>query len=526
MEVWDLTVRELLSRIRAREISAQEVLDLYLERIAELDQALGAFLEVLEPEARLQAARVDAMIMRGEDPGLLAGIPVALKDNLCMKGAKCTCSSRILADWVAPYDATCVRRLREQGAVIIGKTNMDEFAMGSSTENSAFGPTRNPWDLERVPGGSSGGSACAVAAGLAALALGSDTGGSIRQPASFCGIAGLKPTYGLVSRYGLVAFASSLDQVGPLGQSVWDCALALEVIAGHDPLDSTSSLRPPVRYSQSLQKTPRGLRAGVPAEFLSQGISPGVRRAFEQALEVMTDLGISVEETSLPTTEYALDTYYIIAPSEASSNLARYDGVRYGFRHPAGNLDDMYAGTRGAGFGPEVRRRIMLGTFALSAGYYDAYYLRAAKIRTLIRRDFQKAFEKYDIILTPTTPTVAFKLGERTGDPLSMYAADVLTIPVNLAGLPALSIPCGFAAPEETPAPSLPGSSGSASSGPESLITRELPCGLQIIGRPFDEETVLAVGWAFETALGEELRHRLRAMRRELVATKECEPVD
>ena len=518
VEIWELDARRILSMVRAREVSAQEVADSYLARTAEIDPKLCAYLDVLEAEARIEAARVDSMLDRGEDPGILAGLPCAIKDNINLKGAPCTCASRILQGYVSPYDATAVRKMKAQGAVFTGKTNLDEFAMGSSTENSAFMTTRNPWDPTRVPGGSSGGSAAAVAAGMAALALGSDTGGSIRQPAAFTGIYGLMPTYGRVSRYGLVAFASSLDQIGPFGQSVWDCALLLEAIAGHDPLDSTSCDRPSVPFAQCLDRPVKGMRAGVPRELLSFGTSPGVKEAFDRALAVLAGMGVIVEETSLPAVKYALDTYYIIAPSEASSNLARFDGVRYGLSVRGGSLDDTYSRTRGQGFGKEVRRRIMLGAFALSAGYYDAYYLRAAKIRTLIRRDFERAFQSYDVLLSPTTPTVAFKAGERTADPIAMYLADVLTVPVNLAGIPALSMPCGFALPDDT-TKAAPGQGGtSAPSG--------LPCGLQIMGRPFDEETVLSVGYALEAETGEQVRQRTAAMRASLVSVEECEPVE
>jgi len=510
VEIWEMSAGRILSLLSSGEVTSQEVLDSYLARIKEVDPELHAYLDVLEPEARIEAARIDDMVLRGEDPGPFLGLPVAIKDNLCLKGAKCTCASRVLDDWVAPYDATVIARLRKKGAVFIGKTNMDEFAMGSSTENSAFGPTKNPWDMERVPGGSSGGSAAAVAAGMAPLALGSDTGGSIRQPAAFTGVYGLKPTYGLVSRYGLVAFASSLDQIGPFGQSVWDCALLLEAMAGYDPLDSTSTLgmnKDALSYTRDLKRPIKGLRAGVPKEFMGFGISPGVKKRFDEALETLSDLGVTIEETSLPRVPYALDTYYIIAPSEASSNLARFDGVRFGFRAEARNLESMYTETRGRGFGPEVRRRIMLGTFALSAGYYDAYYLRAARIRTLIRRDFEEAFRTFDVLLSPTTPTCAFKLGEKIDDPLSMYLADVLTVPVNLAGLPALSMPCGFAGADDEPMVSL-------------------PVGLQIIGKPFDEISILALGHALEEAIGDEIAEKAREMRRELGKVRECEPVD
>lgn len=505
MEIWELGAKNIREQVLRKEISAQEVLDSFLARTAEIEPKIHAYIELIEPQARLDAARVDALIMRGEDPGPLAGLPVALKDNLNLKGVQCTCASRILEGYISPYDATAVKKLRKAGAVFTGKTNCDEFAMGSSTENSAFGVTRNPWDLQRVPGGSSGGSAAAVAAGMAPLSLGSDTGGSIRQPASFTGVCGLKPTYGRVSRYGLVAFGSSLDQIGPFGNSVWDCALALEAIAGEDPRDGTTSKRPVPRYTEGLKRPVKGLVAGVPREMMELVTDPGVRREFERALKIISDLGVTVVETSLPTTEYCLDVYYIIAPSEASSNLARFDGVRYGRRAKARDLDEMYYETRGQGFGIEVQRRIMLGTFALSAGYYDAYYLRAARIRTLVRRDFDKAFAAHDVLLSPTAPMVAFKIGERVDDPLAMYAADVLTVPVNLAGIPALSVPCGFSRPDE--------------SGPE------LPCGLQIMGKPYDEETVLALGYAFEEACSDWFVPKTAAMRKSLSSQEECEVV-
>jgi len=504
--------------VRSREVSAQEVLDSYLARIAEIDSKVRAYLDVLEPEARVEAAKIDSRLARGEDPGILAGLPCAIKDNINLRGAPCTCASKILDGYVSPYDATVIRKMKGQGAVFTGKTNLDEFAMGSSTENSAFGATRNPWDVSRVPGGSSGGSAAAVAAGMAALALGSDTGGSIRQPAAFTGTYGLLPTYGRVSRYGLVAFASSLDQIGPFGQSVWDCALLLEAIAGHDPMDATSWDRETVPFTRRLERPMKDLLAGVPKELLGFGTSPGVKEAFDRSLSVLADMGVVIEETSLPAVKYALDTYYIIAPSEASSNLARFDGVRYGLSIRGGNLGDMYARTRGQGFGKEVRRRVMLGAFALSAGYYDAYYLRAAKIRTLIRRDFEKAFETYDVLLSPTTPTVAFKAGEKTEDPVAMYLADVLTVPVNLAGIPALSMPCGFAVPDDAP--------GQATAAGRPNSQDGLPCGLQIMGKPFDEETVLSVGYALEAETGDQVRERTAAMRSTLVAAEERERVD
>ncbi len=506
MEIWELSAREITEKVRAKEISALEVAESFFARTAQVEPKICAYLELMEPEALAQAAKVDAAIARGEDPGILAGLTVAVKDNINVKGVKCTCASKILEGYVSPYDATAIKRLKAQGAVIVGKTNLDEFAMGSSTENSAFVATRNPWDVERVPGGSSGGSAAAVAAGMASLALGSDTGGSVRQPAAFTGTYGMMPTYGRVSRYGLVAFGSSLDQIGPFGNSVWDCAALLSAIAGHDPRDATSAEKPSEQFAARLGRQVKGMKAGVPRELLGLGVAPGVREAFDRALAVLSGLGVEIEETSLPSVGYALDVYYIIAPSEASSNLARFDGVRYGLSLRSGDLQDMYLDTRGKGFGKEVRRRIMLGTFALSAGYYDAYYLRAAKIRTLLRREFDAAFSKFDVLLSPTTPTVAFRAGEKIDDPLAMYQADVLTVPVNLAGIPALSMPCGLAEAEP-------------SSG------RDLPCGLQIMGRPFDEESVLQVGYALEAEIGEQLRQRTAEMRVALLAAKECDPV-
>ena len=509
MELWELGAWDITKKVKAKEISAQEVLEAHLSRISEVDPAVCAFLSVLEAEARIAASRVDAKIAKGEDPGILAGVPCAVKDNLNIKGTACTCGSKMLENYISPYTATAIARMSEQGAIITGKTNLDEFAMGSSTERSAFVATRNPWDVDRVPGGSSGGSAAAVAAGMSAVPLGSDTGGSIRQPAAFTGIVGMKPTYGRVSRYGLVAFASSLDQIGPFARDVRDAALFMEAIAGFDPADSTSAERPAVPWSKRLDRPVKGLRAGVPKELLGFGVSEGVKSAFENVLSQMADLGVIIEETSLPSLAYALDVYYVIAPAEASSNLARFDGVRYGLSKRGKGYLDMYRETRAEGFGPEVRRRIMLGTFVLSADQYDAYYLRAAKIRTLIRRDFERAFQTYDVLLSPTTPTVAFKLGDESGDPMTRYLADVMTVSANLAGIPALSVPCGFAEP-----------AGEGTSG------RELPCGLQIMGKPFDEETVLTVGYAVESFAREEMEEKSALMRRNLILAKECEPVD
>jgi aspartyl-tRNA(Asn)/glutamyl-tRNA(Gln) amidotransferase subunit A len=468
---------EIARAVAAREVSALEVTRAHLARIAACDGRLGAYLLVDEQGALAQAATVDERIARGEPPGPLAGVPVGLKDLLVTHGLTTTAGSRILAGWVPPYDGTAVARLRQAGAVILGKLNMDEFAMGSSNENSAFKPCRNPWDLSRVPGGSSGGSAAAVTAGLCTLALGTDTGGSIRQPAALSGCVGLKPTYGRVSRHGVVAFASSLDQVGPLGRTVEDCALALEVIAGHDPLDATSIDQPVPRYRDATSHPPAlaGLRIGVPEEFFAAGLDPEVGERVRAAIAQLEALGARVVNVSLPYSEHAVATYYIVATAEASSNLARYDGVRYGLRVPGSDLIDTYCKTRAAGFGDEVKRRIMLGTYALRAGYYDAYYLRAQKVRTLIKRDFDRAFALCDAIATPTSPVPAFRIGERTTDPLAMYLADIYTISCNLAGLPGLSVPCGF--------------------------TREnLPVGLQLLGPPLGEPTLLGLAAAYQRA--------------------------
>lgn len=472
-ELIRLTVVQARNLLDRREVSAVELVEAHLAQIERLEPHLRAFITVTPDVARRQAEEADQRIARGETT-LLTGIPVALKDNLCTVDAPTTAGSRILTGFVSPYDATVVARLREQGAVFVGKTNTDEFAMGSSTENSAFGPTRNPWDLERVPGGSSGGSAAAVAAGEAMLALGSDTGGSIRQPAGFCGIVGLKPTYGRVSRFGLIAFASSLDQIGPFARTVEDAAILLQAIAGHDPADSTSVPASVPDYRAALTGDIRGLRIGIPSEYRVAGMDPAVEQVVEGALATLQALGAELVPVSLPHTEYALATYYIIAPSEASANLARYDGIKYGLSLPGDTLLERYLRTRGEGFGPEVKRRIMLGTYALSAGYYDAYYVKAQKVRTLIKRDFDRAFEQVDVIAAPTSPTVAFRLGERTADPLQMYLSDVFTIPANMAGLPAIAVPCGFA--------------------------HGLPVSLQFMGRPFDEPTLLRVAHAYEQA--------------------------
>ena len=437
------TAREIADAVRAGARTAADVVEEHLAAIEAREPELHAFNAVLADEARAAAAALDRRVAGGDDPGPLAGVPVALKDNLCTRGIPTTCSSRILEGWRPPYDATVVQRLTEAGAVPIGKTNLDEFAMGSSTENSAFGPTRNPHDPTKVPGGSSGGSAAAVAAGFAPVALGSDTGGSIRQPAALCGVVGVKPTYGLVSRYGLVAFASSLDQIGPFATTVADAATVLEVVAGHDRMDSTSIDRPPPRLTETLDEGVDGLRVGLLRELLGEGIDADVRRRVEAAAEALGDAGAKVDEASVPAAIYGLSAYYLIAPAEASSNLARYDGVRYGLRVDAPTTAEMNEATRTAGFGAEVKRRIMLGTYALSAGYYDAYYGKAQQVRTLIIRDFAAAYESFDLLLSPTTPSTAFPLGAKTADPLAMYLNDVCTIPSNLAGDPAISVPYG-----------------------------------------------------------------------------------
>jgi aspartyl-tRNA(Asn)/glutamyl-tRNA(Gln) amidotransferase subunit A len=435
---------EIAAHVRGGRVRARDVLEQHLARIDAREADLHAFNLVLADGARAAADAVDAAVASGSDPGPLAGVPVAIKDNMCTRGTPTTCSSRILDGWRPPYAATAVTRLRDAGAVIVGKTNLDEFAMGSSTENSAFGPTRNPHDPARVPGGSSGGSAAAVAAGFATLGLGSDTGGSIRQPAALCGVVGVKPTYGVVSRYGLVAFASSLDQIGPFARSVEDAALLLEVIGGHDPRDSTSIDGPAPALRTVLDDGVRGLRIGIVDELTgADGIAPDVRDAVEAAGRALAAAGATVERVSVPSTVYGLPAYYLIAPAEASSNLARYDGVRYGLRVDADDVGTMNAATRDAGFGPEVKRRIMLGTYALSAGYYDAYYGQAQRVRTLILRDFARVYERCEALLAPTSPTVAFELGARTADPLAMYLSDVCTIPSNLAGHAAMSVPFG-----------------------------------------------------------------------------------
>lgn len=437
------TAIDIAAAVRSREISAREVVDAHLDRIATSDGEINAFNLVTDDAARAAADAIDARIAAGDDVGPLAGVPLALKDNLCTRGVPTTCSSRILEGWRPPYDATVVERVAAAGAIAVGKTNLDEFAMGSSTENSAFGPTRNPRDTSRVPGGSSGGSAAAVAAGFTPLSLGSDTGGSIRQPAALCGVVGVKPTYGMVSRYGLIAFASSLDQIGPFSTTVADAALLLEAIAGHDGRDSTSIDASAPDLLASLGEGVAGLRVGLVPELMGEGIAPDVASRVRQAADALAAAGAEIGEVSVPAATYGLSAYYLIAPAEASSNLARYDGVRYGLRVDAPTTAEMNAATRTAGFGDEVKRRIMLGTYALSAGYYDAYYGKALKVRTLIMRDFDAAYEKFDLLLTPTSPTTAFRFGDKTADPLSMYLNDICTIPSNLAGHPAMSVPFG-----------------------------------------------------------------------------------
>ena len=469
-----LTIAEARERLDRREMSSAELTDAHLARIAAVDDRVHAFLHTMGGVARAQAAEADRRIAVG-DVAPLTGIPVALKDVLVTTDAPTTAGSKILAGYRSPYDATVVAKMRVQGAVFLGKTNTDEFAMGSSTENSAYGPTHNPWgDLDRVPGGSSGGSAAAVAAREAMGALGSDTGGSIRQPAGFCGVVGMKPTYGRVSRYGLIAFASSLDQVGPFARTVEDAAIVLNAIAGHDPLDSTSLDVPVPAYRRALTGDVRGVRLGVPAEYFVEGMQPEVEAAVRAAIAEFARLGAEIVPISLPYTKYALATYYIIAPAECSANLSRFDGVKYGYSHQAGDLRDSYELTRGEGFGPEVKRRIMLGTYALSSGYYDAYYIKAQKTRTLIKRDFDEAFTRVDAIVAATSPTVAFKLGEKVQDPLAMYLNDVLTIPANMAGIPGISLTCGFA--------------------------DGLPIALQVLGPALGEEICLRVAHAYEQA--------------------------
>ena len=473
-ELSSLTIHEARSLLDDREISSVELTRAVLERVAEVEDRVKAFVTVTEDLAIERAENADKRIAKG-DAAPLTGIPMQLKDNMATRGVPTTCSSRMLENYVPPYDSTVAQRLYDQSAVLVGKGNLDEFAMGSSTENSAFFPTRNPWDLDRVPGGSSGGPAAAVAASECFYSLGSDTGGSIRQPASLCGVVGLKPTYGLVSRYGLVAFASSLDQIGPIAKDVTDCALVMNAIAGHDPRDSTSLNVETPDYTRALGKDLEGLRIGVPTEYFVEGMEPGVEDATRESIEILRQLGAEIVEMSLPHTSYALAVYYILAPSECSANLARYDGVKYGFSdREADSMWEALEQTRGHGFGPEVKRRIMLGTYALSAGYYDAFYLKAQRVRTIIRREFESAFEDLDAIVSATSPTVAFELGAKTADPVQMYLSDVLTLPANIAGIPGISVPAG--------------------------MSDGLPVGLQILGKALGEETIFRIAHAFEQA--------------------------
>jgi len=479
MKLNTLTIKKAHEGLLKKEFSSVDLTKACLEQIKKIESKVKAFITVTEDLAMEQAKEVDGKLTRGGELKLLEGLPVAIKDNITINGVRTTAGSKMLENYIAPYDATVIRKLKEEGMVMVGRTNMDEFAMGSSTETSYFGPTKNPWDLTRVPGGSSGGSAVAVAADECIYALGSDTGGSIRQPASFCGVVGLKPTYGRVSRYGLLAMASSLDQIGPLTKTVEDAALVLEKISGRDKMDSTTIERKEEFgnwATRDLKKDIKGIKIGVPKEYFISGMDKEVENSVKEAIKKLEEIGAEIEEVSLPHTKYALAVYYIIMPSEVSANLARYDGIKYGYSNQRGNnLLEVYLKSRQEGFGEEVRRRIMLGTYSLSAGYYDAYYLKAQKVRTLVKKDFEEAFKKVDCLLTPTSPISAFKLGEKFGDPLTMYLADIFTVSINVAGVPALSLPCGF-------------------------TSNNLPIGLQIIGKYFDEETILRVGYNYEQA--------------------------
>jgi len=470
---FEMRLQDVHNRLAGKEVSVAELVEESYKRIAATEPKIKAFITLNEEGARREAAKLDALLAEGGERGLLFGLPAGVKDNIVTEGLLTTCASQFLRNYNPIYDGTVSKKLKSAHAVTIGKLNMDEFAMGGSNENSSYYPTRNPWNTDHVPGGSSGGSAASVAAGQVYFSLGSDTGGSIRQPASYCGVVGLKPTYGLVSRFGLVAFASSLDQIGPITKNVEDSAFVLQAIAGYDPQDSTSAKVDIPDYTAALTGDVRGLRIGVPKEYIGEGIDPKVKDAVLAALKTFEDLGATWEEVSLPHTEYAIAAYYLLASSEASSNLARFDGVRYGVRaENPDNLIDLYRKSRSQGFGPEVKRRIMLGTYALSSGYYDAYYLKAQKVRTLIKQDFDRAFEQYDLLIGPTAPTPAFRIGEQVGDPLTMYLNDICTIPVSLAGVPAISVPCGFA--------------------------DGLPIGMQIIGKAFDEVNVLRAAYAYE----------------------------
>ena len=474
MEIIDLTVHELQEKLKSKEITVEEVTKAYVDRIKEKEKDVQAFVTTLEDEAVEQAKSIQKDIEDGKITGDFAGIPIGIKDNMCTKGVKTTCSSKMLENFVAPYDATVVEKLNDEHLIDLGKLNMDEFAMGASTEYSAFKKTRNPWNLNTVPGGSSGGSAAAVAAGMVPWALGSDTGGSIRQPASFCGVVGLKPTYGLVSRFGLVAFASSLDQIGPITKDVKDSAMLLNLIAGHDEKDTTSENIPKKDYTKALKGDVKGLKIGIPKQYYGEGINEEVKAKLQEAIETYKKLGATVEEFSLDIADYALATYYIIACAEASSNLGRFDGIRYGYRTKNyESLKDIYKNSRSEGFGPEVKRRIILGTYVLSSGYYDAYYKKAQQVRTLVKKEFDEAFKKYDVLLTPTSPTVAFEVGTKSSNPLEMYLADICTVPVNIAGLPGISVPCG-------------------------VNSKGMPIGMQLIGNRFEEEKILNAAYTFE----------------------------
>lgn len=474
MNITELTVHELQEKLKNKELTVTQIIDAYTENIENRENDVQAFVTTLNNEAKKQAQEIQEKIDNGEELGEFAGIPIGIKDNMCTKGVKTTCSSRMLENFIAPYDATVVEKLNDENIINLGKLNMDEFAMGGSTEYSYFKKTRNPWNLNKVPGGSSGGSAAAVAAGMVPWALGSDTGGSIRQPSSFCGVVGLKPTYGLVSRYGLVAFASSLDQIGPITKDVKDSAMLLNLIAGHDKKDTTSEEREKIDYTKCLQNDVKGLKIGVPKEFFGEGINQEVKESLEKAMQTYKDMGAIVEEISLDIAKYSLATYYIIACAEASSNLGRFDGIRYGHRaKDFKNIRELFVKSRSEGFGPEVKRRIILGTYVLSSGYYDAYYKKAQQVRTLVTNEFNKAFEKYDVILTPTSPTVAFDIGSKTTNPLEMYLSDICTVSVNIAGLPGISIPCG-------------------------VDSAGMPIGMQLIGNKFCEETILNAAYTFE----------------------------
>ncbi len=474
MNITELTVHELQQKLESKELTIKEILESYCDRIKEKEPEVEAFVTTYLEEAKKQAENIQQKIDNGEKLGEYAGIPIGIKDNMCIKGTKTTCSSKMLENFVAPYDATVIEKLKDENIISLGKLNMDEFAMGSSTESSYFKKTKNPWNLNKVPGGSSGGSAAAVAANMVPWALGSDTGGSIRQPSSLCGVVGLKPTYGLVSRYGLVAFASSLDQIGPITKDVRDSAMLLNLIAGHDEKDTTSEQIEKKDYTKALKNDVKGIKIGVPKEFFGEGINEEVKKELTKAIETYKELGAEVEEFSLDVAKYALATYYIIACAEASSNLGRFDGIRYGYRTKEfSNLKEIYKKSRSEGFGDEVKRRIILGTYVLSSGYYDAYYKKAQQVRTLVSNEFSKAFEKYDVILTPTSPVTAFNIGEKSNNPLEMYLADICTVSINIAGVPAISIPCG-------------------------VDSEGMPVGMQLIGNKFEEEKILNVAYTFE----------------------------